>query len=149
MTTNGVLVNGTDLTRYDRTLDLESYGQFLNAIEYRISNVVLPGMPGEVYGVPTGGTPAAAGKDVSLLLELTGNTAANTWASTHAQMVTDFHTNLATLKTLTAVTSTPLTLTVVATGTTTLAYRTGLAVAYRAEFWADVTLSFRLIEGTV
>jgi len=139
-----LLVNGTDLTRYDRTIDLESWGSFLAAIEYRGDDLILPGMPGEVYG----GRVAAA-RTASLVVELTGNTAANTWASTHDQMVTDFLTNLATLKTLTAVSATPLTLTVQPAGTTVQAVRTGLTVAPLAEFWADVTLEFKLLEGTV
>lgn len=139
---NTLLVNGTDLTRYDRTINLESYGSFVSAIEYRGDDIVLPGMPGEVYGGRVAGARTA-----SILLELTGNTAANAWSVTHAQMVTDFETNLATLKTLTAVSATPLTLTV--NGTTVTAVRTALVVAYRAEFWADVTLDFKLLEGTV
>jgi hypothetical protein len=141
MTTNTLLIGATDLTRYDRTIDLESYGAFLASIAKRGDDLILPGMPGRVFGGRV-----SDGRDVSLLLELTGNTAANTWASTHAQMVTDFHTNLATLKTLLAV-GTQTTLSVNAT--TTTAVCTSAVPAFRAEFWADVTISWTLLEGTV
>jgi hypothetical protein len=141
---NTLLVNGTDLTRYDRTIMLADWGSFLGGIQYRGDDVVIPGMPGVIYG----GRVASA-RSASVTIELTGNTAANTWASTHAQMVTDFLTNLATLKTLTEPTSTPLTLTVNPAGTTCLAVRSGLDVTLQAEFWADVTLTFDLLEGTL
>ncbi len=139
---NVLLVNGTDMTRYDRTITLDSWGTFLSAITYRGDDVVLPGMPGEVYGGRVAGARTA-----SIVVELVGTSAANTWAATHDAMVTQFLTNLTTLKTLTAVTTTPLTLTV--NGTTVLAVREGLEVAMRAEFWAEVTLEFKLLEGTV
>lgn len=138
---NTLLINGTDLTRYDRTIDLESWGQFLSGIQYRGEDLVIPGMPGEVYGPRI-----AAARDVSVLVELVGTSAANTWP---ADPVAQFATNLATLKTLTEPTATPLTLTVQPAGTTVEAVRTGLEVAMAAEFWGYVTLSFRLLEGTV
>ena len=102
---NVVLVDGTDLTRYDRTILLADWGALLGGIEYRGDDVTIPGMPGVIYG----GRVADA-RSASVTIELTGNTAANTWASTHAQMVTDFLTNLATLKALTEPTTVPLSL---------------------------------------
>jgi len=138
---NTLLVNGTDLTRYDRTIDLESWGSFLSAVEYRGDDLVLPGMPGEVYGGRVAGA-----REAVLTVELTGTSAANTWP---ADPVAQFTTNLDTLKALTAVSATPLTLTVQPAGTTVLAVRSQLEVAPVTEFWGYVTLGFKLLDGTV
>ena len=136
-----LMIGATDLTRYDRTIMLADWGSFLNEKEYRGDDVVLPGMAGEVYG----GRITAA-RTASLTLELTGNSAANTWP---ADPVAQFYTNLTTLKALVAVTSTPLTLTVNPAGTTCLAVLAGLEVTLQTEFWAEVALSFKLLEGTL
>lgn len=136
-----LLVNGTDLNRYDRTITLTDWGPFLGGKEFRGDDVVIPGMPGEVYGGRVAGARVA-----SLTLELVGTSAANTYP---ADPTAQFYTNLATLKTLVAVTATPLTLTVQPAGTTCLAVLSGLTVSLHADFWADVALEFKLIEGTL
>jgi hypothetical protein len=141
MTAPTLLVDGTDLTRYDRTIMLADWGSFVSGKEYRGDDVTIPGMPGVIYGGRT-----VDARDASLTLELTGMSAAATWP---VDPTAQFYTNLATLKTLTEPGTSPNTLTVNPAGTTCLAVRTGLVVSMQADFWASVTLSFRLLQGTL
>ena len=139
---NTLLIGATDLTRYDRTILLADWGTFIGGPALRGDDVLLPGMIGEVDG----GRVATA-RSTAVTIELTGNTAAGVWASTHAQMVTDFHTNLATLKALLVG---QFTITVQPLGTTCLARLEGpLDITLQAEFWAQVSIPLRLQEGTV
>lgn len=139
-----LLVDGTDLTRYDRLIVLADWGPMLSGIQYRGDDITIPGMPGVIYG----GRVADA-RSVSITVQVTGASGAGTWPATPALCVTQFLTNLATLKTLTEPTSTPLSLTLNPAGTTCLAVREGLDVAVQGEDWADVNLTFKLLEGTL
>jgi hypothetical protein len=138
---NTLLVGATDLARYDREIHLDSWGSFLSGIEYRGDDIALPGMPGEVYGGRVAGA-----REASLVLDLLGMSGVGTWP---ADPVAQFATNLATLKALVVPGASPLTLTVQPAGTTVTAVRTGLEVGMVTEFFAEVTLTFRLLQGTV
>jgi hypothetical protein len=94
-----------------------------------------------------GDIPGPVGVVNEQAIPLGGNmSGVGTWP---ADPVAQFATNLATLKTLTAPAASPLTLTVQPAGTTVTAVRTGLEVGMVTEFFAEVTLTFRLLQGTV
>jgi hypothetical protein len=138
---NTLLINGTDLTRYDREIMVADWGSMLSGIEYRGDDVILPGMPGEVYAGRVAGS-----RVVPVVIELTGMSGAGTWP---ADPVAQFTTNLATLKALVAPGASPLTLTLQPYGTTCEAVLDSLEVEMQAEFLATVVINFKLIEGTL
>jgi hypothetical protein len=141
MTAPTLLIDGTDLTRYDREILLDSWGPLVSGIEHVGDDVDIPGMAGVIYGGRV-----AASRAATLTVELTGQDSAAHWP---ADPVAQFYTNLATLKALTAPGSSPNTLTVQPAGTTCLAVRSGLTVTMLNDHYATVELVWTLLEGTL